>query len=463
MRRALAVGTAVVALVLAGCSGAFAFGGIDEPESNRPDPDADVIGWEDGYWWNDSVAVNESDGLSKAEIEVVAARMMARIERIRGHEFTADVDVTVISRDAYRSTGSSEANGTPTEEQFWEATFIVGERTGVTESFDALYGSAVQGYYTNGRIVVIGNGDDLRISRSTLVHELEHALQDQQLTLRVNASTRDGTLAGRGIVEGDANYVEYLYEQRCANASFDCIEVPNSSAGGGDGPDYNRGLFVSTFVPYAEGTTFVAALRDRGGWAAVDDAFEAQPMSTEQVIHPHAYPDERPDRVVISDRSNARWDRVGDPQVVGEATTYAALWYNDVIPRDHLTRNGSALSRFSYDHPVTTGWSGDRFVAYERDGRYGYVWKTTWDTRADARVFATAYRDLLDTRGAATHGDGVYVIDDGAFADAFRVIHTGRTVLVVNAPTVSGLDGVHEPVARTTTNASASSAVTTVP
>jgi hypothetical protein len=445
MRRLLAVLALVVLASLTGCAALFDVGGIEEPDSNRADPEEDVRGWEDGYWWNDSVAVDANDGLTKAEIDVVAARMMARIERIRGHEFTDDVQIRVISRDEYRSGGSDARVGPPGEEQLWEAAFVVGEDAGVPESFDALYGSAVQGYYTDDRIVIIGDGDDLRISRATLVHELEHALQDQQLTLGVNGSTRDATLAGRSVVEGDANYVEYLYERRCANETFDCVDVPAPDDGGGAPPEYNRGLFVSTFVPYAEGSAFVATLHDRGGWAAVDAAFERQPASTEQVIHPDAYPDERPRRVTVDDRSNVEWTPVGRSQVVGEATAYATFWYNGQIPSDHYQSNDDDdVSRFTYDHPITAGWGGDRLVAYENDGAYGYVWKTTWDTEGDAREFASAYRDLLESRDATTRGDGVYVVPDGPFADAFRVVRSSDTVLVVNAPTVGALDGVHD-------------------
>jgi hypothetical protein len=445
MRRLLVVLALVSVVALVGCTTLVDTGGIEEPDSNRADPETDVIGWEDGYWWNDSVAVDASDGLLKAELEVVTARMMARIERIRGYEFTDDVEVQVISREEYRTGRSDASEGTPREEQLWEAAFIVGEDTGVQESFDVLYGSAVQGYYTNGRIVVIGEGDDLRISRATLVHELQHALQDQHLTLRVNGSTNDGTLAGRSVIEGDANYVEYLYEQRCANDTFDCVDVPEpNDDGGGSAPEYNRGLFVSTFTPYAEGSVLVETLYERGGWAAVDAAFERQSTSTEQVIHPDEYPAERPQRVVLDDRSNAEWTRVGRPQVVGEATIYATFWYNGQIPSEHYTSNDADVSRFTYDHPITAGWGGDRLVAYENDDRYGYVWKTTWDTDADAREFAKAYRDLLDSKDAIARGDGVFVVPDGAFADAFRVVHTGDTVLIVNAPTVGALDDVHD-------------------
>jgi len=37
------------------------------------------------------------------------------------------------------------------------------------------------------------------------------------------------------------------------------------------------------------------------------------------------------------------------------------------------------------------------------------------------------------------------VVSDGPFADAFRVVRDGRTVTIVNAPTVEALDSVHRP------------------
>src|SRR6185295_17861661 len=41
--------------------------------------------------------------------------------------------------------------------------------------------------------------------------------------------------------------------------------------------------------PYRAGFTFVAALRRRQPWSAVDAAFARPPRSTEQVLHPERY------------------------------------------------------------------------------------------------------------------------------------------------------------------------------
>jgi hypothetical protein len=450
MRRILPVACLVALLLLSGCLGlGLGETRLAEPESNRPDPDTDVRGWEDGYWWNDSLPVEGEDGLSKQEIEAVTARAMARIERIRGHEFERSVSVEIISRETYREQRGGGGSSPEWREQFWEALFVVDEDTTVDEAFGELYGSSVLGYYSAGDIVIVSDGSDqLRLSRATLVHELEHALQDQQFGLGASTTTRDGRLAASGVVEGDANFVEGLYEQRCADGTWDCVEVPQEEGSGGS-RDVNVGLSVATYTPYAAGERFVAALYERGGWEAVDAAFENRPVSTEQLIHPETYPDERPATVTIADRSGAGWERIesgGEPifETAGEAHTYSMLWYAEVVPREHYT-SGEGPNRYTYDHPASAGWDGDRLAFYTDGERGAYVWRSQWESAEEAREFADAYRELLVSHGAESRGDGVYVVPDGGFADAFRVVRDGDTVLVVNAPTVDDLDDVHAP------------------
>ncbi|WP_439028384.1 Hvo_1808 family surface protein [Haloarchaeobius sp. DT45] len=465
MRRGLLVCGVVLVLVLAGCS-AFDFGDDDlaEPESNRPDPASDRLGWEDGYWWNDSVAADGSDGLTTAEVEVVTARMMARLERLRGYEFEREVSVRVISREQYREGrgGGGGGEAPPWREQFWEALFLVGEDTGVRTAFDRLYGSTVLGYYSNDNIVLVSDDpDDLRVSRATLAHELEHALQDQHLGLGYSATTRDSQLAGQAVIEGDANYVEARYEQACSDGEWTCITVAGEAGGGSRSADYNVGLSVASFLPYGEGPVFVSALRERGGWTAVDGAFDDHPTSTEQVITPSKYPAETPVSVSVPDRSTGGWSRLvtddGEPrtETVGEANVYTMLWYAEVVPRDHLTSGNSSVSRYTYDHPLSNGWAGDTLVFYENGDDQAYVWKSTWDSRADAAEFRQAYEDVLAANDATARGDGVFTIASGAFEDAFRVVQRGDTVVVVNAPTADALDGVHPVDAATNASVSA--------
>jgi len=99
------------------------------------------------------------------------------------------------------------------------------------------------------------------------------------------------------------------------------------------------------------------------------------------------------------------------------------------------------------------GSSGDRLVAYESvTGQQGYVWRTVWESPAEAREFHDGYLRLLrfrvggDRLAPAAEGPGKrYVIRSGPFADAFRVRLDGDTVTIVNAPSVDGLETIHAP------------------
>ncbi|WP_135820544.1 Hvo_1808 family surface protein [Halostella litorea] len=418
-------------LVTAGCA---LPGGRDTPAGHDEDP----LGWEDGRWYDDGVDVDASDGLDERELEAVTARAKARVERIRGLEFEGDVSVEVISRAEFRERGGLGRSYSAHDDQVWEAALLVGEDTTAQAAFGEVYGGSVAGYYSGGRIVVVADDPDVAaVSRETLVHELVHALQAQHLRLGGSASSVDGRRAATALVEGDANYVMDRYEERCGS-EWDCIERAQR---GSSSRSYNRGLFVATFLPYSDGPELVSDLRERGGWDAVDGAYDDMPASTEQVIHPERYPDEKPVDVTVPDRSADGWERFGGTETLGEATLYATFRHNGVIPEDHLT---SDARRYNYSHPITDGWAGDTVVPYRSGGEFGYVFESEWDTVADAREFAGAYRDLLGERDATAVGDGVYrVPEDDAFGDAFRVVREGRTVRVVNAPTVDDLPAVH--------------------
>ncbi|MFC7176456.1 Hvo_1808 family surface protein [Halosegnis marinus] len=429
MSRALPALVCLLLVVTAGCAGLLGAGGA---------PDDDRVGYENGYWYDSELNVTTADGLNGSEREAVVARTMARVEVIRDVEFTERVPVRVVTREQYRA-NRSDATLEPAEaawrEQVWEAPLLVGEDRTVDEAFDAVYGSSVAGYYSPSRdeIVLVSDTETPTVDTRTLAHELVHAIQDRQLSFGGGA-TRDAGLAVRGLTEGDANLVEALYDERCAS-EWDCLAPPES--GGGGAADFDFGVFLAVYAPYAEGPAFVESLRERGGWDAVNDAYDRFPESTEQVIHPERYPDDAPVEVRVRDRSDGEWDRfdrerVGD--TLGEATIYAMLWSGGAT---------DGADPYDYADPASAGWAGDTVVPYTDGGAGGYVWRVAFDTEADAREFADAYRSVLRGYGAERVAAGTYRIDSGGFADAFRVVHDGDTVTIVNGPTVADLDGIH--------------------
>ncbi|AQL43125.1 hypothetical protein BV210_10535 [Halorientalis sp. IM1011] len=422
-------------LALAGCSAPIDGDG-------RPDPTFDRLGWENGHWYDDPVSVTAEDGLNESEREVVVARAMARIEHLRGKEFRESVPVEVISRAEYRERSGGGGGRDRFGDQIYEALLLVGEDTSTADDRGAALDSSVQGFYSPRRdeIVLVSDSATPTVDRATLVHELVHALQDQQLSLGTATETGDARRAQLGLIEGEANELQGMYADRCGR-DWRCIDRPSrqGSGGGGGTTDLNVGLFLTIYAPYATGPEFVEAIRDRGGWAAVDDLYEQFPASTEQVIHPEAYPDESPESVTVADRSTDEWQRYDrDPpgDTAGEAAIYAMLWANGAIDV-----RGSAV--YDYESRYSAGWAGDRIVPYRNGDRDGYVWTSRWDTVADAREFAQIYRLILESKASRRPGPNTYVLPESdEFGDAFRVRRDGRRVRIVNGPTVGALERI---------------------
>ncbi|MFC7156031.1 Hvo_1808 family surface protein [Halomarina halobia] len=482
--------TALVAAVLAllAATGAVVPLAAGTPESTPSteappaDPPADRLGWEDGYWYNESLDVTAADGFDDSELDAVVARSMARVERIRKLEFERRVPVEVVTREQFRERIDDLAGPTSERDRLhqnvtFEALFMVNRSTDAVAVSRANRGATVGGYYDphSRRIVVVSeNATTPQVNEVTLAQELFHALQDQHFDIDWRSgTTRESHNALDGIVEGDGNYVDYLYERRC-DAEWDCFDDSGARPAAGDDV-VHFGMYLVAFQPYSDGPPFVQSIREDGGWEAVNAVYENPPASTEQTIHPKKYGVDQPTNVSVVDRSDDRWRPLDVPGSVdhasfGEAGLFSMLWYpsyeasqrsgtvtNVVVPYAHPFnfRNDSRLDPLdplNYSHPASAGWDGDRLVPYVTDessetNETGYVWKIAWDTERDAREFVEAYRKLLDYHGAERVGNATYRLpDDGGYGGAIHLAVEDKTVTIVKAPTVDDLPDVDRSV-----------------
>jgi hypothetical protein len=399
------------------------------------DPAKDTIGWESGYWYNESIDIDQTDGLSKSELDVFLARSMARVEHIRHLEFTEQVTVEFVRREELNPP-RNDTYGLSTSKQLWEALFIYGEQTNTSRAVKRAQRSVVLGYAAeegSDHIVVVDPSPQKpTLNGRTLIHELAHMLQDQRFNLsrpRYQRHTLDGEFAKDGLIEGAASYITAQYRTKC-KGKWECVTVPfDGSSGSRSAP---LRFYHLTYFAYSTGETYARALIEQNGWEAVTAAHNDPPVSTEQVIHPAR--NDQPIPISFTDTARNGWERVDTrPETMGEVGISTLFW----------RRSNSSAGRYDYVTRPSVGWGNDKLYAYAKGDTHGYVWKTVWDTKRDARQFKESYIAVLKAEGATQQGPHTWRIKNGAFADVFSVRRTGTNVTIVNGPSRAALNDIH--------------------
>jgi uncharacterized iron-regulated protein len=140
-------------------------------------------------------------------------------------------------------------------------------------------GKGIQGYYSiNDKALFVYDDIAGNYERGVLIHEMVHALQDQHFGLaKLHQSSfgSDSELALAALIEGDATFtmIELLKKDQPKVAAM--LDAPLETA-----KDLDRAFL------YAQGARYVKALKDRGGWQAVNAAYRFPPRSTAAVLHP---------------------------------------------------------------------------------------------------------------------------------------------------------------------------------
>jgi len=143
-----------------------------------------------------------------------------------------------------------------------------------------------------------------------------------------------------------------------------------------------------------------------GGWAAVDALYGNPPVSTEQILHPDAYPGDRPVPVALPNELAAR---MGAGWTTEQRDTLGELQL-----RVWLEAGGGPAWKPTAD-AAAAGWGGDRVELLRAPGgAWALVLKTVWDGAADAHEFtaaATATIGALGLTGRVLPGAGGTEVD----------------------------------------------------
>ncbi len=145
--------------------------------------------------------------------------------------------------------------------------------------------ASLGGWYesrTKRLVVVMGKeGKGADFTRGVQLHEIFHALQDQNWDLSALHAACEGADENRALqslIEGEAmlavaDLMHYDFAQHA--------KIPQT------GP-MERARFEKLFH-YGTGLEFVRTLRDSGGWEAIDKIWKSPPQATAQLYHPERY------------------------------------------------------------------------------------------------------------------------------------------------------------------------------
>jgi hypothetical protein len=400
-------------------------------------------------------ATPASDSADELPISPAALAKMEEIEEqvttLRGLYPNRPSDRTLLSPDQLRQRVIDDFLGDYTPEEARDDAQVLALLGLLEPDFELLdfyielYNEQVAGYYDDEvkRMFVVGGQEFGGPERLTHAHEFVHALQDQIYDFQGKMDFTDESCeadsercaAISSLVEGDASLLEEQWARTYATEQdinqiidfYNSLETPVYDRA----PEFMKQDFI---FPYVQGLEFVRSLYLEGRWAGVDAAYQDLPQSTEQILHPERYPDDKPRRVVLPDMGEALsegWREI-DLNNLGE-------WYTRLTLMEQLPEETAAAA--------AEGWGGDTYRAYHNDssGESALVLVSSWDRMADAEEFLLALRDYGDKRLGRREGDTKQFRWEAA-DEAMLAERASDQVLWILAPDTETLDALRQAV-----------------
>jgi hypothetical protein len=219
--------------------------------------------------------------------------------------------------------------------------------------------------YDRRRLFVTESDSSFMEKRAALVHELAHALADQTFPLgkfmRKGVKNDDAATAREAVVEGQATWLMWAYvshigggEAKVSEFILDSMKSAANSALGSQYPVFEKAplyLRESLMFPYTAGLQFQNEVFEKMGKAAFHEVFRRPPVSTQQVLHPALYLENRqPSKPALPSIPNAKSYRSLADGTVGELDFQLLL-------RQYLSDEEA--------HRIAPRWRGGQFKLYE--------------------------------------------------------------------------------------------------
>jgi len=335
--------------------------------------------------------------------------MMRSLSEITGWKVHHKVPAEIMGKEKFKKlvdAGEKEANGDKElrgeELALKMFGFVPPDFNLARESADLVTEQAAAFYdYTKKRLFVLDSTEDNAEQQLALVHELAHALADQQYSLskfmRHGSPDDEASSARQAVMEGQASWLSWAYMSKRNGGK---PEVPAQmldrladgvGAEGAEFPVFTQApLYVreSLVFPYEAGMRFQDAVYRKLGKQAFDEIFRNPPRDTQQIMHPDLYLEMlQPtspalpalDHLIGKEARNFRLLTEGN---VGEFDL-------SVLLRQYVGERQGA--------DAASHWRGGVFRIYEhkRDKYPVLTYAAEWDSPASARAYFELYERVL--------------------------------------------------------------------
>jgi len=282
------------------------------------------------------------------------------------------------------------------EENIYKALFLISQDANLTDvqlEWTGMFRAAKW----QGKIYVVEEKFDVTnedAATSTFVHELTHIMQETYSL--PERTTFDGAKALTSLKEGDATFMADIFKNHgVVPVSYSVtpdgeqsLSVPMVLFSNEIQPSLPPTIDDLNRFPYHYGVEFVKELyKQKGGWEAVNEAYENPPTTTEQIMHPDKYFAQEDAQTVEAPSVTGDWnlkktDRFGE--------------YFIFVMLDNWLSESDAEG-------AAAGWGGDIINYYEKDDDFLFTWNIVWDSKDDANEFYLAFQDMMYKTSAEKH------------------------------------------------------------
>jgi Zn-dependent peptidase ImmA (M78 family) len=337
------------------------------------------------------------------DVRYLVRQRMPAVARAMGLDFKREPTVARRTRAEIRDYAIRKLNEEypPAEVAGYESALrlfgLIPDTLDLRSALMRVLGEQIAGYYDpdSSTLYVASDVADSFALRTTISHELAHALQHQYLNLDsliTQKRQQDRAAAAKALLEGQATLAQTLVMMPEQQTSLERLPSFVETWSALDQQQsqmkefQNAPLWLreSLVFPYLAGADFVVWYRRRHGDEQPFGA--ALPVSTEQILHPDRYDTgDVPTGLALTAPTGAvvRYeDGLGEFEI--------RVLFKLLLP-DNSGLRAAALA---------AGWDGDRYqvLTTARDGEDALVWYSVWDDAAAADRFARSLERVWPNR-----------------------------------------------------------------